>query len=236
MAHVYSLSIPILVMNKTIKYILGGILGVAILIVLVVMFRLNTIVKSGIEEIGTEMTGTAVTVDRIIISPFSGKGQIRGFRVANPEGYDHEYAFEVDDFTIELEILSVFSKEVMVNELVITTPAIVMEQKLLGNNINSILGNIRSVSAGETTDKQLVIERFLLTDGTVDMYMDIGGERSVHAEIETIELSDLGRGGEQEAVENIIQEIAERIAREALRVAAQHGGEEVLDALRDLFD
>lgn len=223
-------------MNKAIKYIIGGILGVAIIIVLVVMFRLNTIVKSGIEEIGTEMTGTVVTVDRVIISPFSGKGKVRGFRVANPEEYDHEYALEVDDFAIELEVLSVFSDEVIVNELVITTPAIVMEQKLIGNNINSILGNIRSVSAGETTDKRLVIEHFFLTDGSVDMYMDIGGERSVHAEIETIELNDLGRGGGQQAVENIIQEIAERLAREALRVAAQRGGEEVLDALRDLFD
>lgn len=223
-------------MNKAIKYILGGILGVAIIIVLVVMFRLNTIVKSSIEEVGSEIAGTAVTVDWVIISPFSGKGQVRGFRVANPEGYDHEYAFEVDDFAIELEVLSVFSDEVIVNELIITTPAIVMEQKLIGNNINSILGNIRRVSAGETTDKRLVIERFLLTDGTVDMYMDIGGERSIHAEIETIELSDLGRGGGQQAVENIIQEIAERLAREALRVAAHRGGEEVLDALRDLFD
>lgn len=65
-------------MDKAIKYVFGGILGVVIIIVLVVMFRLNTIVKSGIEEIGTEMTGTAVTVDRIIIIPFSGKGSIDG--------------------------------------------------------------------------------------------------------------------------------------------------------------
>ncbi|MFO8028900.1 MAG: hypothetical protein R6U28_03490 [Cyclonatronaceae bacterium] len=223
-------------MNKAIKYVFGGILGVVIIIVLVVMFRLNAIVKTGIEEIGTEMTGTAVTVDRVIISPFSGKGRVTGFRVANPEGYDHEYAFEVDDFAIELEIRSVFSDEVMVNEIVIATPAIVMEQKLIGNNINSILGNIRSVSAGETTDKRLVIEHFLLTEGSVDMYLDIGGERSVHAEIATIELNDLGRGGGQEAVENIIQEIAEQLAREALRVASQRGGEEVLDALRGLID
>jgi len=223
-------------MNKAIIYVIGGILGVAIIIVLAVMFRLNTIVKSAIEDIGTEMTGTAVTVDRVLISPFSGKGRVTGFRVANPEGFDHEYALEVDDFAIELEIRSVFSDEVIVNEIVITTPAIIMEQKLTGNNINSILGNIRSVSAGETTDKRLVIEHFLLTDGSVAMYLDIGGERSFHAEIATIELTDLGRGGGQEAVEDIVKEIAEQLAREALRVAAQRGGEEVLETLRGLFD
>jgi len=223
-------------MKKAITYVIGGILGVVILIVLVVMFRLNTIVKSGIEEIGTEMTGTAVTVDRVIISPFSGNGRVTGFRVANPEGYDHEYAIEVDGFAIELEIRSVFSDEVIVNEIAISRPAIVMEQKLIGNNITSILGNIRSVSAGETTDKRLVIEHFLLTDGSVDMYLDIGGERSFHAEIARIEFNDLGRGGGQEAVENIVQEIAEQLAREAIRVAAQRGGEEVIDTLRGLFD
>ncbi|MBP3193772.1 hypothetical protein [Natronogracilivirga saccharolytica] len=222
-------------MNKAIKYVIG-ILGLAIIIVLVVMVRLNTIVKTGIEEIGSEMTGTAVTVDRVFISPFSGKGRVRGFRIANPEGYDHAYAFQVDNFSIELEIRSVFSNEVMVNEIVITTPAIIMEQKLIDNNINSILGNIRSVSAGESTDKRLIIEHFLLTDGSVDMYMDINRERSVHAEIATIELNDLGRGGGQEAVEDIIQRIAERLAREALQVASQRGGDEILDTLRDLID
>jgi len=223
-------------MKKAIIYVIGGILVVAIIIVLAVMFRLNTIVQSAIEDIGTEMTGTAVTVDRVLISPFSGKGRVTGFRVANPEGFDHEYALEVHDFAIELEIRSVFSDEVIVNEIAITTPAIIMEQKLTGNNINSILGNIRSVSAGETTDKRLVIEHFLLTDGSVAVYLDIGGERSVHAEIATIELTDLGRGGGQEAVEDIVKEIAEQLAREALRVASQRGGEEVLDTLRGLFD
>jgi hypothetical protein len=223
-------------MKKAFIYVIGGILSVVILFVLVVMFRLNTIVKTGMEEVGTEMTGTVVTVDRVIISPFSGKGRVTGFRVANPEGYDHENALKVGDFAIELEIRSVFSDEVIVNELVISTPAIVMEQKLTGNNINSILGNIRSVSAGETTDKRLVIEHFLLTDGSVDMYLDVGGERSFHAEIATIELRNLGRGGGQEAVENIVQEIAEQLAREALRVAAERGGGEILDTLRGLID
>ncbi|MEX1011479.1 MAG: hypothetical protein WDZ29_05395 [Balneolaceae bacterium] len=223
-------------MNKSIKYVISGVLGVAIIILLVIMFRLNTIVKSGIEDIGTEMTGTAVTVDRVMISPFSGKGRITGFRVANPEGFDYDYAFEVDDFTIELKVLSVFSDEILVNEIVISTPAIVMEQKLNGNNIHSILGNIQSVSAGETSDKRIIIDRFLLTDGSVDMFLDIGGDRSLHAEIARIEMNDLGRGGGQEALENIIQEIAEQLAREVLRMGSERGGEEVLDAVRDLFN
>lgn len=207
-----------------------------VIIVLVLLFSINSIVKSGIEEIGTEMTGTAVTVDHVLISPFSGKGKISGFRVANPDDYSRDYAIEVEDFSIELDIFSLFTNEIVVHEIIINSPSIFVEQKLPGNNINTILRHLRDIDTRETTDADMIIEYFLMTDGVADLYTEIGGERSARVEISSVELYDLGRGGGRNAVEDVIKEIAEKVGEEALKAAARSGGEQIRDAIRDLFD
>lgn len=221
---------------KKLSIIAGSIAAIFLILFLVVMFSINSIVKSGIEEIGTEMTGTAVTVGSVSISPFSGKGTISGFRVANPDGYQQDYAFQVENFSIEVKPLSIFSNEVVVREIIITSPQIYVEQKLPGNNINTILQHVRNITAGETTDKKMVIDHFLMTDGSVDLYTEVGGERSERVEISSVELHDIGRGGGQQALEEVIKEIAEDIAEEALKGAVRSGGEQIRDAIRDLFD
>jgi hypothetical protein len=223
-------------MSKTFKFILAAFIGGIIIALMVLFMSVNSIVKSGIEQTGSQMAGTAVTVDRVSISPFSGRGEISGFRVANPGDYSTDNAFEVEDFYIELDVFSLFSDEIVIREIVITTPSIWVEQKLPENNIRTILRHLQDVIPGEASDKAMVIERFRLTDGSVDLYTEVGGERSARVEISDIELTDLGRGGGRTAVEEVIREIAERIAEEALQGAARSGGEQIRDALRDLFD
>jgi hypothetical protein len=223
-------------MSKALKFALAAIIALILIAFMVLTLSINSIVKSGIEQTGSEMTGTPVTADRVSISPFSGKGEISGFRVANPGDYSNDYAFQVEDFQIELDIFSLFSDEIVIREIVISAPSIWVEQKLPENNIRTIMRHIQNIMPGEASDKAMVIERFRLTGGSVDLYTEVGGERSARVEISDIELTDLGRGGGRAAVEEVIREIAERIAEEALQGAARSGGEQIRDAIRDLFN
>lgn len=223
-------------MSKTLKWGIGGVVIVLIAAVITLFMSVNLIVKSGIEDVGSNMTGTSVTVDRVSISPFSGNGQISGFRVANPDGFTRPNALEIEDFSIELDLLSLFSDEIVVHEIVITTPAIYVEQKMPENNINQIMSHMRDFTSGEASDAAIVIDRFVMTGGSVELYTEIGGEQTASVDIEDIELADLGRGGGREAVEDVILDIAERIARESLQGAARSGGEQIEDAIRDIFN
>lgn len=223
-------------MSKGFKYTLIGTFIVIVVGFLILTFTIDSIVKSNIEQIGSEMTGTQVTVESVSISPFSGTGTIHGFHVANPEGYGRDHAIEIDDLSIELELMSLFSDEVIVNEISITGPAVYVEQKLPENNIREIMNHVNSVSAGETSDARLIIEYFLLENGTADLYTEVGGERSAQVDISKIELRDLGRTDGQEAAEDVIKQIAGQVAEESLQAAIQSGGEQLKDALQDLFD
>ncbi len=223
-------------MSKAIKFGLGGILAILIIGFLVLTMSVDSIVKTGIESVGSEMTGTTVTVERVSISPFSGSGTISGFRVENPEGFEKEYAMEVDDFSIELNIRSLFTDEMVVHNIEVVSPSIYVEQKMPENNLRTIMNNIESLSSGEASEKALVIEHFIMTEGSADLYTEIGGERSARVEIAQIELNDLGRGGAKQAVEDVIQEIAENVVDQSMRAAAESGSEQIQDAIRDFFN
>lgn len=223
-------------MSKVIKYTLLGFIIAIGAGFLILTFTIDSIVSSNIEQIGSEMTGTAVTVDNVSISPFSGSGTVSGFRVANPEGYSQDYAVELENFEIKLEPFSLFSDDIIVNEIIITDASVYVEQKLPENNIREIMEHVNSLPEGEASDARLVIEHFLLENGTANLYTEVGGERSASVEIYRIELNDLGRGSELETVEAVIKQIAEEVAGESLEAAAESGVEQLKDAVRGLFD
>lgn len=223
-------------MGKIFKITLAGIAALIIIGFIVITLSIDSIVKSGIEDVGTEMTGTAVTVENVSISPFSGDGTISGFRVENPEGYSEEYAFQVEEFRIELNIRSLFSDEIVVNEIILTSPSVYLEQKVPDSNLRTILNHIDETAPREASDSGMVIEHFIMTDGRAVLYTEVGGERSARVEISTIELNDIGRGGGQQAVERVVQEIAERIIGQVLNAAARTGADELKDAIQDIFN
>lgn len=214
---------------------------IVVIVLLIVAFAAITltidgIVKSNIENIGSEMTGTTVTVQSVSISPFTGQGTINGFRVANPGGYQRDEAFSVNELFISLDLFSIFSDEIVVHELIIDSPSVYVEQKLPENNLRTILTNIRRATPQETTMKAMVIDHFLMSNGTAELYTEIGGERTATVEISTIELHNVGRGGVQNAVNEVIEDIAEDIVEQALQAAVQSGAEQLRDAIRSLFD
>lgn len=194
--------------------------------------RVDSIVRSGIEHSGREMTGTPVTVSDVSISLFSGQGSISGLRVANPETYSREYAVEAEEISIEIDIYSLVSDVLIVRELRVVSPKIYVEQKLPENNLRDIMNHMENVDSGSEADPQMVIEKFLLQNGEVELFTEVGGERAITFEISTIEAEDLGRGGGRQA----ILEIAERVADEIQRETMESSWEGVKDAVQDLFD
>lgn len=223
-------------MSKAIKYTILGLLLIIGAGFLTLTLTIDSIVSSSIEEIGTEMTGTAVTVENVSISPFSGSGTISGFSVANPDGYSQENAVTIDNFSITLEPFTLFSDEIIINQVTITDASVYVEQKLPENNIREIMNHLNSVPDDEASDARLIIERFVLDNGTASLYTEVGGERSARVEISRIELQDLGRASGQQTAGAVIKQVAEEVAGESLQAAAGSGLEQLQDAIRDIFN
>lgn len=225
-------------MRKTLKYSVIGLLSLLIIGFLVLTFSLDYIVKSNIEEIGSEMTQTPVTVSGVSISLFSGEGTISGFRVANPEKFETEEAMSIDQFDIEIDIMSIFSNTIVVKDILITQPQLSVEQQMPSNNLKILMENIqRSIPEGET-DTNLIIEHLVIEDGSVYLRTDVGGKEERTIKLPRIEETDIGT--EQYSVQQTIRELAEPVVERALRAALEGGFDQLKDkardAIKDLFD
>lgn len=227
--------------RKIFKYTAIGLASLLMIGFLALTLTVDYILKSGIERVGSEMTKTSVTVSGVSISPFSGRGEITGFKVSNPEGYNAEHAVEIGDFSISLDIGTLLSDEIVVHEIIIRNPSVYVEQKLPENNLKTLMDHIKEATVtGTSAEASMVIEHFLLESGTVELYTEVGGKRSAAVKLSKIELNDLGRGGGREAAEQVVEAIAARVVDEALQAVLKGGSQqlkkEAKDALEDIFN
>ena len=215
--------------------ITGIILGIALLLMFGITLSIDGIVKNGIEENGRALLGTDVTVEDVDISLFDGAGTIEGFEVSNPDGYTDKNAIRIQKASLQVDIGSLFSDQVIVKELRVDEPELYFEQKELSANLKELNDHLNS---GEPSDseKSLVIEHLLIEEGLVKVRTDIERERTAQAEFDRFELNGIGQGGSN-TVQESVKQMMEPLLEQAIAEAATSG---VLEQLKnkalDLID
>jgi len=206
-----------------------------VLLFLGVTFTLDRIVKTGIESLGSEMTGTPVKVESVNISPISGEGTISGFTIANPEDFEGESMMRIGELSISLDVMSLLSDEILIHEIILIDPAFYVEQTVAGNNVLQILDNIDATAESETSETSMIIERFYLENAGIYVGATFGEDVEASYVIESLELRNIG--GENENTDTIqtIANLADEIADEVLSEAVKNGFERIRDAVRGLF-
>lgn len=227
-------------MSKGAKYSLFGLFGIFLIGFLILTFSLDYVVKSGIESTGTELTQTGVTVDGVSISPFSGTGTIEGLKVKNPEGFKSEYAIVIESFDISIDLGSILSDTIIINEIVIGEPALSVIQKVPENNLKMLMNNMKNATASESSSSTvMIIERLLVKNGQVTLTPNVGGKRTATVKMGDIELQGVGRAGSS-STRQVVQEVASKIINEALKSAlsGQLEGlkDKAKDAVKDIFN
>lgn len=120
----------------------------AVLAVFAVFYFLNDLVKGGVETVGPQLTRGEMRLAKANLSPFSGRAQLTGLFVGNPEGWKTESAIRVSDVTVVLDVKSALSDVVVIESIHIAAPEITYEGGLAGSNIGKILENIESIAGG----------------------------------------------------------------------------------------
>ena len=213
--------------NKGLK-IFGGILAVLIAGFLVLTLSLDGIVKSGIEENGSRLLQTQVNVDNVNISLFNGSGSIEGFTVANPDKFSDNDAISIQEASISIDISTLLSDEIVVEEVTVKSPQLYFEQQGFGANLKTLNDNMGLSSQG-SSETGLIIEYLLIENGQVTVSTDIDRERSASAQIASFELQDIGKNG-RNTVQQSIQEIMEPLLERAITEAIKGG---VVDQLEN---
>jgi len=217
-----------------IRKILYGVVVVLLLVVIglvALISSLDSRVINAIEENLSSLTGTRVTVDDVDISIFSGKGELTGLRVFNPQGFSAEPALSLGRFEFEIDMEALSMRVIPVNLIRGDGTEIRVEKNPEGRiNIEALYQNLkRSMEQGASdtgepsgNEFNLKIAEFVLGEGSVTLY----GFGNVSQEIKTpaITLEDIGgaSGAPLRVVGNeILSGILSGIIRHTLRSGIQ---------------
>lgn len=227
-------------MSKGLKYSLIGLVCIILVAFLILSYSLDNLVKSEIESTGTEMMQTSVTVENVSISPFSGTGTIQGLRVKNPEGFESEYAIVIGSLDIAIDIGTLLSDTLLINEILIGEPALSVIQKVPENNLKMLMNNMDEAMAAESSSSSaMIIEHLRVENGQVTVTPNIGGERSASVKMESFVLENVGKEGSS-STKQVVRQITAKLVDEAISAAlsGQIDGlkDKAKDALKDIFN
>jgi len=240
---------------KKLLLILGGLLVGAVIAFAIILFKLGTIVKTAVNKVGPTITQTTFVLDSADVSPFSGKGTLKGLTIGNPKGWTTEHAFFLKEISIELVPKSLTADHIVINSILIDNPEIICEvsSTLTNTNLQDLLKNIQQASGAQTETKpattaqpeakpgeepKIEIKSFRMQNVTIKVS---GAGKLYTVNIPDLIMNDLGtkEGGltPQQLSVAIMKEITAQASQAAFKSAMKSSlKDKAVEGLRGLFD
>lgn len=216
-----------------------GVIAILLIVVAgaVLGVYLDSLIKSGVEAVGPKITGTAVKLVTVALSPFSGKVQLKGLVVDNPQGFKTARAFQLAEAKVHVDLKSALSDRLIIEEILIDGPEITYEAGPSGTNIGRIQQNVAAFgkSAGtkeapeaqtqkkDPTQKKVQINHFIVRSGTVTLSASMLKGKPVTLPLPDIHLRDIGKDSGGVTVQKAAAEMVSAINKAAVQTVASSG-------------
>ena len=215
-------------------------IGIAVLVVVIgvgvywFLGNLDSLIKAAIEEYGSKITKTEVTLDKVEVSPTSGAGSLTGFTMGNPAGFKSDSAFKLGQVSVTLDTESIGGATIVIKEVVIAAPAVTYEIGSAGSNIDAIRKNVEAFTGGgsggssEESDVKLVIENLYIRDGNVNVSATALGGKSLGAPLPNIHLKDIGKKSGGASPGDVASQIIKAVSKGATQAVGTLNLDKVL--------
>jgi hypothetical protein len=197
-------------MKKTLKVVA---IALAVLIVglsVTTYLIINRLTKGAVETLGPQLTKTSVKVESVWVSPFGGRGDLKNLVVGNPEGYRSPQAVAVGEIVVDLDLSTLLSEPLVIEELTIRQPQLTYEQGAGGSNLDRLIKNVEEASAG-TPSRKIIIKHFAVRDGAVYLGAALLMGKTVKVPFPDMEMSDIGEEKGGVTASEAFAEIARRL-------------------------
>ncbi len=215
-------------MKKLIIRIVAGVVLLAIIALVVVFFSLNSIVKKGVETVGPKLTKVEMRLNSANLSPFSGRGQLSGLFVGNPQGFKTPSAITVGDIKVGVQPSSVMSDTVVIDEVTVKAPEITFEGSLSGNNLSQILANLDAATGGgdkaakpaepaKKSEKKFYVKDVAINDGKIHLSVTTLGGKAVTLPLPPVHLQNIGSREQGVSAAELAKQIMKEITANATK-------------------
>ncbi len=234
-------------MKKTLKIVLIS-LGILVALLVIVggvaLLSLDSMLETGVRKGGSYALKTPVELESAKLSVVHGTVSLKGFSVANPQGFDPGKALSFSEVSAGVEPGSIFEEVIVVPEVVIRRPEVSIVGSLKdGSNIQKLLKNLdetvgssggakepgtparpdapAQAPADEGPGRGLKIGRILIEDAKVSLGADILGGEPASVTLPKLEIKDIGTGPDGSASP---AEVAQKVLSAILAESAKSSG------------
>ncbi len=185
--------------------IIGIIVVVLIIALFAIILNLGKIVKTGINTVVPQVTKCEAHVDDVNFNVFGGKFEIKNLVIKNPEGYKTDHAFALGHIFVNVNMGSLMSDVIEIDQVLIDAPEITYEVGLGNSNLNTILENVNSSLPSSDEEKKeekeekkeggkkVVVNLVKVTNGKIGVSAKIAGGMEAPIVLPDIEIKDLGK-------------------------------------------
>jgi len=221
---------------KSIKLVGLAVLGLVVVAVILFFFvfsNLNGIIKTVIEEVGSKVTQTEVSLKSVNLDLSTGKGEISGLLIGNPEGYSSDYAFQLDNIVLQIDLPSLTGPVVVIKEVTVDGAKLIVEQKGAESNLAKLLDNLDSSSKEEadteskdpqqetsSTDVHLMMEKFAFINSSAKIIMEGSEEKAL--KIPDITRNNIGNKQTGLTPEKMAKEVLRSFIKGAVKAAGDY--------------
>ena len=201
--------------KKALKFLLWGLLGFVLLVVLLVAAMPLWIspVSTGLANgIVPKITGTPFNIDRFYVNPWTGAVRINGVKLSNPEGFGSAPAVSVSSVSVDIALSELFSNKLHLKDVTVVDPFASYYSHDGSNNIDVILANVKKTlgekeEKDETPSEMKLIIDHLKVSGTKVKLME--NDVVPPLPIMTIELNDIGKESDGVSFEDAWKSISD---------------------------
>jgi len=193
-------------MKKKLFIGIGALLVIFAVATFFIYGSLDSITEKAIEKYGSEITQTAVSIDRVKISPASGEGLLKGLQIGNPKGFSGDYAVSIGTIRIAIDVKSITRDPIIIKEILIDKPSVIYELTATGNNFSAIVKNIQKY--GDTADEKitqavgkkegkeglrLIIEKLRINNGEVMIEAAASKGGDINTKLSNLYIEHIGK-------------------------------------------
>lgn len=179
----------------------------------VLLLSLNSIIIREVNSIGSELTGTAVNLEKADVSLFAGTGVFTKLTIGNPKGFSSTPALSIGAVNMKIVPHSILDDTVIIPKIEIDRPEILYELAKGTSNIETILAHAGSAHiaekknpvSGETQldssidaqnkhKKKVIIDELIIRNAKATLLVPMP-KISVSVPLPQIRLTGIGRDG-----------------------------------------
>ena len=159
--------------------------------------NLNRVARELMINYVSEMAQAKVSIDNVAIDMTNGKCVIKNFVLANPKGFQADYAIKVKEFSLEIVPSTLTEQVIVIKRIQIVAPEIIYESSEKSTNFDMIQRNI-SAYLGPTkpqspNDKKIRVDHLSIKSGKVRALAAFMNGQSVDFDLPDIYMNDLGK-------------------------------------------